>query len=144
METQPSADKVAISALNEGKIWRSALLKVIIKRFKERGEMHFETALYSDSRTFDEQIMRGPFFDHGLKFDPYTQAKHGIDSHLIQLEYAYDVIASSYGGCTNQFMHEMIQQDLRDYLFDLSPGYSFSPNSPGFFSKHLSEVLGNK
>lgn len=92
-----------IEALKLGHLTRNAVLRVLVKRAKHRGE-RISSLREVDSASFGDTVAKGPFFDLAVD-TPELRAQrdnlfkatllpHGVDSHLIQRELIIDLFES--------------------------------------------------
>lgn len=86
-------DRKSLEALSKGELTSTAVLRVLVKRQKAKGEKVFKTlkefvsASSDNPDEFLEAVARGPFFDKAFKNDEHTMA-----AHLLQRDFVDDVI----------------------------------------------------
>lgn len=109
----------SLKALQQGELTETAVLRVLVKRQKAKGEAKFTTLkdFISDSSDnpdeFLETVSRGPFFDK-----PFRNNDHAMASHLLQRDYVDDVIWTATGGRPELFWNLLAEKEYRDIFWD--------------------------
>lgn len=112
VEMMKSGTARDLAALEKGEITQTAVLKVLVKRYRAQGNDQFsslvpykeESEVITKGRKpdhnagFRSAVGQGPFFDK-----PFRRVQHGEFSHLVQMDYVSDVIYKETGGNPRQF-----------------------------------------
>ncbi len=108
VEMMSGGSKSEINSLTRGELTRNAVLKVLVNRHRAQGNDRFSiitgiskhqpkpssaTRKLDTYQDFRDAIKQGPFFDK-----PFGAARHGIDTHFLQIDYVADVIWQSTNG----------------------------------------------
>ncbi len=114
-EVKSRAIPKELKMLEDGQLTRNAILRVLVKRAKERGQGNISIVLSklddagnarpikSTSKPasnvgFRTAVGDGPFFDK-----PFADNRHGIDIHLLQKDIVADVVAAGTNGNPSEF-----------------------------------------
>ncbi|HVK60973.1 MAG TPA: hypothetical protein VM432_05460 [Bdellovibrionales bacterium] len=138
-QMRASGNPNLIKAANEGKLTRNAVLQVLVRRAKDRGDSQFSTLTNLESpESFAAAVRRGPFFDKGgehLTTATARDVQHGMDSHLIQRDFVSGTVAKEWPGGEKSFYEFLGSDGNNQYwsqLFDQG-GEVKNATSPGFF-----------
>jgi hypothetical protein len=112
LEVKASGIASEVDQLEKGVITRNAVLRVLVKRARARGDDAFSTVVSEDSPDprisqtrkpgtksgFRAAVGQGPFFDKG-----FNGTRHGTDMHLLQRDYVSDTVNSATDGKPSDF-----------------------------------------
>ena len=135
-----------VRLVQNGQISRTALLKVLVQRAKDRGEVFTTIRANAGPKgdgtlTLTElggNISKGPFFDKG-----FAGYDHGIDTHILQRDFIAPYLEARAPGTTDavfKFLGSKEGLPVWEQIFDGTPSAK-NPTSPEylgwFIQKHL-------
>ena len=88
-----------LELLEQGRVTRSAALKVLFERMKKRNIEVRALRSLRDPLDFQKHVSQMAFIDY-----PFKQGnRHGRDTHLMQVDYVYDVVYQNMNGKPLEF-----------------------------------------
>lgn len=137
-EMKNSSSTQSRALAEKGQLTRNAVLKVLVKRAKARGENEFGTVKNFDLDKFKSQVAKGPFFDKAFPTKKYFPGLHGADTHLIQRDFVAPTVESAMPGKSKEF-YQFLGSDrgikVWDQLFDSQS--KLNPTSPEYVGQFL-------
>lgn len=138
-EMMKNGSQRELDALARGELTRNGVLKVLVKRHREHGNALFSSITKSDQSNdaFRTAVGKGPFFDI-----PFSDARHGADTHFLQIDYVSDAIWGATNGQPRKFWDFLGSKKGINYWVPLFDNFSDGTmGKPEYLAHQVSRLI---